>query len=177
MIHITDREMCCGCEACGQICPEKCITFEQDSEGFYYPVIDKSQCIDCGLCESVCPVINRCETREPIKILAAKNLDEEIRVMSSSGGIFTLLAERILSEGGVVFGARFDKDWNVEHSHCETSEGLAQFRGSKYVQSRIGNSFTQVKAFLDSGRKVMFSGTPCQVAGLRLFLGKEYSNL
>lgn len=177
MIEIRDKSKCCGCEACVQVCPKGCISLEQDSEGFFYPKVNKELCVECGMCERVCPMINQGEEREPLKILAAKNLNEEIRKKSSSGGVFTLLAELVLREGGVVFGAGFDENWGVEHSYCETEEGLAAFRGSKYVQSRVGNSFREVKRFLNEGRKVLFSGTPCQVSGLRLFLGKEYENL
>ena len=112
-----------------------------------------------------------------MSVYAVKNRDEEIRRQSSSGGIFTLLAEKILDENGVVFGARFDENWDVKHDYVETREGLALFRGSKYVQSRIGDSYLQAQQFLKKGRKVLFSGTPCQIAGLKLFLGKEYDSL
>ena len=177
MIHITDREKCCGCEACIQRCPQQCITLHEDGEGFLYPETDEGRCIDCGLCEKVCPVIFQGTGRRPLNVYAAKNPDEEIRWESSSGGVFTLLAEKILSEGGVVFGARFDARWEVVHDYTENVEGLSAFRGSKYVQSRIGDSFRQTECFLKTGRKVLFSGTPCQIAGLKLFLKKEYDNL
>ena len=177
MIHITDREKCCGCEACIQRCPQQCITLHEDGEGFLYPETDEGRCIDCGLCEKVCPVIFQGTARRPLNVYAAKNPDEEIRWESSSGGVFTLLAEKILSEGGVVFGARFDARWEVVHDYTENVEGLSAFRGSKYVQSRIGDSFRQTECFLKTGRKVLFSGTPCQIAGLKLFLKKEYDNL
>lgn len=169
MIHITDREKCCGCEACIQRCPQQCITLHEDGEGFLYPETDEGRCIDCGLCEKVCPVIFQGTGRRPLNVYAAKNPDEEIRWESSSGGVFTLLAEKILSEGGVVFGARFDARWEVVHDYTENVEGLSAFRGSKYVQSRIGDSFRQTECFLKTGRKVLFSGTPCQIAGLKLF--------
>lgn len=177
MIDITDRERCCGCEACVQRCPRRCITLYEDDEGFLYPQVDEGKCIDCGLCEKVCPVVLQGAGRRPLKVYAAKNPDEEIRRESSSGGVFTLLAEKILSEGGVVFGARFDACWEVVHDYTENVEELSAFRGSKYVQSRIGDSFRQTECFLKTGRKVLFSGTPCQIAGLKLFLKKEYDNL
>ena len=148
-----------------------------DNEGFLYPQVDKDSCIGCGLCEKVCSVLNQGEERKPLQVYAAKNINEEIRIQSSSGGIFTLLAEQILCEGGVVFGARFNADWEVIHDYTETKEGLAAFRGSKYVQSRLGDSFCQAERFLKQGRKVMFTGTPCQIAGLKLFLRKAYDNL
>ncbi len=177
MIHIQDKKDCCGCNACVQHCPKQCITMKEDSEGFLYPKIDDSLCIDCGLCNKVCPVINQGDVRQPIGVYAAKNPNEEIRRQSSSGGIFTMLAERIIDNGGVVFGAVFDEKWDVEHRYTETIEGIAAFRGSKYVQGRIGGIFKQAEVFLKQGRRVLFSGTPCQIAGLKLFLRKEYDNL
>lgn len=177
MIEIKDKCQCSGCSACEQRCPRQCISLKEDQEGFMYPFVDIENCIDCGLCEKVCPIINQGEPRFPLKVFAAKNKNEEIRLKSSSGGIFTLLAESIIQEGGVVFGARFDESWNVIHDYTETIEGLAAFRGSKYVQSRIGRSFRQVESFLKTGRKVMFTGTPCQVSGLKHYLLNDYDNL
>ncbi len=150
---------------------------QSDAEGFLYPTIDKEICVECGMCERVCPVINRAETRRPLSVYAAKNPDDAIRLKSSSGGIFTLLAEWIIAEEGVVFGARFDKDWNVIHDYTETLDGIAAFRGSKYVQSRIGSAFEEAEKFLKVGRKVLFSGTPGQIAGLKRFLGRMYTGL
>ena len=177
MIKILDKSKCCGCEACVQICPKHCISFNADNEGFYYPVVNSDLCIDCGLCEKVCPVINKKEKRVPIQSFAAKNPCESERLRSSSGGIFIVLAKKVLNQGGVVFGARFDEKWNVVHSYTESVDGIEPFLGSKYVQSRIGNSYVKAKEFLSAGRVVLFSGTPCQIAGLRLFLRKEYENL
>ena len=177
MLDIKDKKDCCGCEACVQRCPKSCITMREDNEGFLYPEIDKDICIDCGLCEKVCPVINQAEERKPLAVYAAKHRDEQIRMASSSGGVFTAIAECVIDEGGVVFGARFNQDWDVVHSYTETKGGLAAFRRSKYVQSRIGESYKEAESFLKSGRKVLFAGTPCQVAGLKCFLRKEYVNL
>ena len=177
MIDITNKKDCCGCSACVQICPKQCISMSADSEGFAYPHVSKESCIDCGLCEKVCPVINQNEPGKPLFVYAAKNNDDDIRLQSSSGGIFTMLAEQIISEGGVVFGVRFDVDWNVVHDYTETKEGIAAFRGSKYVQSVIGDSYRKAKEFLLGGRKVLFSGTPCQIAGLKKFLRKDFINL
>ena len=177
MIHIEEKSKCCGCNACVQRCPKHCIAMREDEEGFLYPIIDESSCINCGLCEKVCPVLNQGEERKPLKVYAAKNRNEEIRMQSSSGGIFTLLAEQIIQEGGVVFGARFDENWDVIHDYTETIDGLASFRGSKYVQSRVGETYKQAESFLKQGRKVMFAGTPCQISGLKLFLCKDYENL
>jgi len=177
MINILDKKDCCGCSACVQKCPKQCITLKEDNEGFLYPIVDKKICIDCGLCEKVCPVLHQGEPRKPFKAYAAKNLDEEIRRQSSSGGIFTVLAEQVIQEKGVVFGARFDENWEVKHDFTETIEGLAAFRGSKYLQSRIEDNYKKAEEFLKQGRKVLFSGTPCQIAGLKRFLRKEYKNL
>lgn len=177
MIKITDKTNCCGCNACVQCCPKQCITMHQDEEGFDYPTVNKNDCIDCGLCENVCPVLNCGESKRPIKVYAAKNTNEETRLKSSSGGVFTALAEDILHKGGVVFGVSFDQEWNAVHTYTENIEGLAAFRGSKYVQSKVGFSYKQVKSFLQNGREVLFTGTPCQIAGLKNFLRKDYPNL
>lgn len=177
MISIQDKDKCCGCAACVQVCPKQCFSFEEDKEGFRYPVADRIKCIDCGLCEKVCPVINQYEATNPIKVYAAINKDEVIRMQSSSGGIFTLLAEKVIREGGVVFGAAFDENWEVQHTYVETIKDLAKLRTSKYVQSRMEDNYQRAKAFLKQGRKVMFTGTSCQIAGLKHFLRKDYDNL
>lgn len=177
MIQIKQKQDCCGCSACLQICPKQCISMHTDDEGFRYPAVNAELCIDCHLCEKVCPVIHQDAPRQPLQVVAAKNSDEKIRLQSSSGGIFTMLAEQTISEGGVVFGAKFDADWNVVHDYTETCEGLAAFRGSKYVQSQIGETFRQAERFLKEGRRVLFSGTPCQIAGLKKYLRKEYNHL
>lgn len=177
MIEIINKQDCCGCSACEQSCPKQCISMQADDEGFVYPLVKKSQCIDCGICNKVCPTINSRNSQKPISVYASKHRNEEIRLRSSSGGIFTAIAEDILNKGGVVFGAKFDDEWNVIHSHTETLDGLAAFRGSKYIQSLLGNSFQHVKSFLQQGRQVLFSGTPCQIAGLKKYLKKEYVNL
>lgn len=176
-MKLVDKDKCCGCSACISVCPKGCISMSEDKEGFLYPIIDSVKCIDCGLCEKVCPVLHPLKNEAEPLVYAAINNDESIRMQSSSGGIFTLLAEYVIENGGVVFGACFDRDWNVVHDYTETKEGLVRFRGSKYVQSNVGNSFSQVKIFLDAGREVLFSGTPCQVAGLKNYLRKPYPNL
>lgn len=177
MIQITDKSLCCGCAACVQRCPKQCITLHEDHEGFLYPKVDTDICIDCGLCEKVCPILNEGDKLAPLKVYAAINKDEKIRLESSSGGIFTLLAEQTIREGGVVFGARFDEEWQVRLDYTETIEGLSAFRGSKYVQARTENCYCLAENFLRQGRKVLFTGTPCQIAGLKKFLRKEYDNL
>lgn len=177
MINIVEPQKCCGCSACVHICPQHSISLQEDKDGFLYPRVDMETCIDCGLCEKVCPMINQDSERLPLAIYAAKNDNESIRLKSSSGGIFTLLAESVIDEGGVVFGARFNEDWEVVHDYTDTIEGLEPFRGSKYVQSCMGESYRQVENFLKADRKVMFTGTPCQIAGLRKFLRKDYNTL
>lgn len=177
MIKITDKADCCGCGACVQCCPKQCITMHQDEEGFDYPVVNSDDCISCGLCEKVCPILNYGKSKKPLKVYAAKNINEEIRLKSSSGGIFTVLAEEVIRRGGVVFGVAFDKDWNVYHTYTENMDGLAAFRGSKYVQSKVGSSYKQVRSFLKDGRDVLFTGTSCQIAGLKRFLIKDYPSL
>ena len=177
MIRIIKKYNCCGCEACVQICPKHCISFNEDEEGFRYPLVNEIACINCGLCEKSCPVLNHHEKYRPLYLYAAKNNDESIRMSSSSGGVFSLLAEDCIRRNGVVFGARFNVNWEVEHGYTETIEGIAEFRTSKYVQSRIGHSFIDARDFLRQGRPVLFSGTSCQIAALRLFLNKAYDNL
>ena len=177
MIQINDKQNCCGCYACAQKCPKQCITMTEDNEGFSYPVINEELCIDCGLCEKVCPVINQGRKRFSRHVYAINNKNEETRRKSSSGGVFTLFSEKTISEKGVVFGAKFDNRWNVIHAYTDIQKEIEYFNGSKYVQSSIGSSYIEVEAFLRQGRKVLFSGTPCQVAGLKLFLKKEYENL
>ena len=177
MISIKDKKACCGCGACVQRCPKQCITLHEDSEGFLYPVADASVCINCGLCEKVCPVINQHTAHEPLQTFAAKNSNEAVRAASSSGGVFTMLAESVIKSGGVVFGAAFDQQWKVVHTCATTIGGLQKFRGSKYLQSQTNNTFKEAEAYLKQGRQVLYSGTPCQVAGLKRYLRKDYDNL
>lgn len=177
MVDIKDKHRCCGCSSCAQRCPKRCITMVQDEEGFFYPKIDPTNCIDCKLCEKVCPILSPRKEHEPVKVFAAKNPDDRVRMESSSGGIFTMLAESVIRDEGVVFGAAWDKNWNVQHTYTESIEGLQKFRASKYVQSDINECYKQVELFLKETRKVLFSGTPCQIAGLKAFLHKDYDNL
>lgn len=177
MINLKDKQDCCGCSACVQICPRQCIIMQEDHEGFLYPLIKTNLCINCGLCEKVCPVINQGKSRKPLEVYAALNPNNKIRMQSSSGGIFSILAEKIINDGGVVFGARWNSQWEVVHDFTESIEGLSAFRSSKYLQSKIGNNYKQVEFFLKQGRVVLFSGTPCQIAGLKKFLRREYDNL
>ncbi|WP_237040438.1 Coenzyme F420 hydrogenase/dehydrogenase, beta subunit C-terminal domain [Phocaeicola faecalis] len=177
MIVIKDKSKCCGCSACAQRCPQQCILMYKDEEGFLYPKVNNSLCIGCGLCEKVCPILNQNEPRIIKNAYAAIHNDDEIRRQSSSGGFFTSLAEFIIERGGVVFGAKCDNHGTVIHTSVESKNDIYQLRGSKYVQSFIGNTFIEAKTFLDNGRLVLFSGTPCQISGLKLFLKASYINL
>lgn len=177
MINITNPIQCCGCNACAQRCPHKCITLQEDSEGFLYPIININKCIKCNICKKVCPIINTKQESTTIKTYAAINKDETIRQESSSGGIFSLIAKEIIINKGVVFGAIFDKEWMVKHTFFETIKELKYFRGSKYIQSRIEDCYIKAESFLKENRLVLFSGTPCQIAGLKQFLRKDYENL
>lgn len=177
MIDIKNKQDCCGCSACAQRCPKQCISMKIDDEGFLYPHVDGNKCIDCHLCEKVCPVINQDEARNPLNVYAANNPDDNIRKESSSGGVFTMLAENTIEHGGVVFGACWNDDWEVIHDYTDTKNGIAKFRGSKYLQSKIGDNYLKAEQFLKAGKLVLFSGTPCQIAGLTNFLRKEYANL
>jgi coenzyme F420-reducing hydrogenase beta subunit len=149
----------------------------EDHEGFLYPKVDESTCVDCGLCNQVCPIQNVFSPTPLIEVFAAYNKNEEIRRESSSGGVYTLLAEKVIDEGGVVFGAAFDDQWQVILDFSESKQGLSRFRSSKYVQADVRETFRQCERFLKAGRSVLFSGTPCQIAGLRRYLGKDYEHL
>ena len=151
---------------------------QSDYEGFVYPNVNNEKCIDCHLCEKVCPALNiKPEDNSKPEAYAAYNKNEDIRIASSSGGIFSLIAEHILNDDGVVFGAAFDKAFAVEHVCVDRIEDIAKLRGSKYLQSRIGETYREAKEYLESGKKVLFTGTPCQIEGLLSYLGKDYDNL
>lgn len=177
MIEIKDKTSCCGCASCVQKCPRHCISMHEDNEGFLYPRVDKSACIDCGLCEKACPMLHVGERKAPERVFAAKNPDTDKRHRSSSGGVFIALAHDIICRGGVVFGAVFDVKWEVCHGYAERIEDVYPMMGSKYMQSRIGESYRLAEEFLRNGREVLFTGTPCQIAGLKRYIGKDYENL
>lgn len=177
MINITDKHNCCGCNACGDICPKQAISFKFDNEGFWYPEVDMQKCMDCGLCEKICPCLHEKEQHKPLEVYAAVNPDEATRMNSSSGGVFWMLVEQTIGDGGTVFGAAFDKEWMVCHSSAETLEEAGKFRGSKYVQSRVNECYKKAQEALKQGRKVLYSGTACQIAALKGYLRKDYDNL
>lgn len=172
------KDACIGCESCISICPKNCLKMKSDSEGFHYPVITSSKCIDCELCSKHCPIkMNENKKQIPVKCYAAKNSDEDIRMKSSSGGVFSVLAKSVLKENGVVFGAEIDSNGVVRHRSVENLHDLACLYGAKYSQSKIGDTYQEAKKCLDAGRKVLFSGTPCQIGGLKAYLGKDYDTL
>lgn len=169
---------CCGCTACYAICPKGAITMQEDSEGFKYPAIDKSKCIDCGLCCKVCPLDKKLENViAPAASFACTAKYENFAKQSSSGGVFAILANMYIKEQAVIYGAAFDDNLNVCHIRADKKDELKSLYTSKYVQSDMGNAFRQVKGDLDNGKKVLFAGTPCQVAGLKSYLQKDYLNL
>ena len=175
MLHVPFN--CTGCHACAGICPHKCIVMKENSAGFLFPEINIAGCVQCDLCEKVCPVIHKQEHSENTLAYAVKNRNENERYASTSGGIFSLLAENVIDQGGIVFGAAYDSDFSVRHIKVCERKDLSLLQGAKYVQSVIGSSYIEAKKELASGRLVLFSGTPCQCAGLKSFLGKLYENL
>lgn len=178
-ITLASLADCTACAACVSICPQECITMAEDKEGFLQPKIDTKQCILCHKCEKTCPILNTESIPDDFetKAYAAINKDDVIRAQSSSGGVFFPLAKWVIEQGGVVFGARWNEKWEVVHDYAEDIEGIKAFMRSKYVQSVVGDTLKQTKEFLESGRWVLYSGTPCQLGGLRAYLGKEYEKL
>lgn len=178
MIKIVDKAKCCGCTSCSNVCPKQAIAMKPDEEGFLYPQVNSKLCIDCGLCDEVCPIKSGYEKFKSLEAFAARYKDETILRNSTSGGVYTALANIIINEGGIVYGAVYDKEFRVVHKRVSFPErDVSVFRGSKYVQSDLLKTFTEVKKDLKEGRKVLFSGTSCQIAGLNNFLKKQYVGL
>ncbi len=176
MLPVKD---CTGCSACAHICPKNCINMEADNCGFLYPYINKELCVNCGICEKTCPVLNK-KTQENIinvNCYAAKTIEEAVRKQSSSGGVFSVIAKKILNNNGIVYGAAFDENFVVKHIGISAIDDLDLLRRSKYVQSHLNNSFESVESDLKDGKNVLFTGTPCQVEGLLSYLKKPYENL
>ena len=178
MNEICQQEKCTGCSACAETCPKDCIAMIPDGEGFFRPSVEESICVSCGLCQKVCPVNNpiRDDGKEP-DAFAVRHRNAEIRKDSSSGGAFSALAMQTLAKGGAVIGAGFDKAYMVIHKVCFHESELDELRRSKYVQSDIHGTFREARMLLDSGKMVLFCGTPCQIGGIKAYLGKEYLNL
>lgn len=178
MKEIVKSNLCSGCHACFNCCPKKAIIMNEDKKGFLYPTIDQSKCINCGLCKRICPVLNKSkEIKKDVIAYASYNKNFNERINSSSGGIFVLLAKEIINRNGVVFGAAFDKQFEVVHSFIDKADKIDSFMGSKYTQSTIGDTYKKAKEFLDNDRYVLFSGTPCQIEGLFSYLRKDYDKL
>lgn len=175
---LSTEHLCLECRACEQICSKDAISMQENAEGFSYPKIDMDKCVDCGLCVKVCPAIHADDIKsKSCDVYAAQLKDKTILKKSSSGGVFSLIAEHVIGSGGIVFGAAWDEHLQLRHIGVETIDALQKLRGSKYVHSDIGNTFIQARDNLKSGRLVYFTGTPCQIAGLKLFLRKDYTNL
>lgn len=182
MINITNKNKCCGCNACGDICTHNAITFKKDIEGFWYPIVDKNKCVDCGLCDKICPELNITSLKindypKPIKTIAAIHKRMDIRWDSTSGGAFSALAEAMYEQGGYVSGAVYNNDFSVSNYISNDSEDLVRLRSSKYLQSNAEGLYHEIKRLLKTGVKVLACGTPCQMAALRSFLRKDYENL
>lgn len=171
-----NKSDCCGCGACSNICPKKAIHSSVDEYGFTFPVINTTLCIECGRCLRVCPLKRSDLGCTPYKAFAAIYKDPA-NYNSSSGGVFAAIAAAVVEEGGVVFGCAWNEKMIAEHRAISTIDELPKLQGSKYVQSDQGECYTEAKRLLDSGRIVLYSGTPCQIAGLKSFLGKEYGSL
>lgn len=176
---LANLDNCCGCSACANKCAKDAILMVPNKEGFLHPVVEPEKCVECGMCEKVCPALDTANSTldfNPFAIIL-QHKDERIRYQSTSGGAFTAIAEEVINKGGFVFGAAFSSDLKVRHIGVSTKEELSKFRNSKYVQSEIGDCYKVVKKHLSDGKKVCFSGTPCQINGLYKFLGRDYDNL
>ena len=171
-----NKRYCNGCGVCSLKCPKNAIMMKEDEEGFLYPEIDKEKCVACGLCKKICPNIkNDIKNNSTTYIAINKNDDDKKR--STSGGCFYSIAKHIIENSGVVFGVTFDKNLIAKHEYTDSLEGLMKFQGSKYVKSDLNNSYVKVKEFLMENRKVLFTGTPCQCAGVREYIGSSNDNL
>ncbi len=177
-ISILSQQKCTGCRSCYMSCPKACILMQEDSEGFFYPIVDTKKCVGCGLCVKNCPILS------PVKLdwikanrFALILKDSEVLTKSSSGGLFAGVASYFLKNGGVVFGASYDENLSVHHIAIESENEIYLLQGSKYVTSNTGQTFEQVKTLLKNDRLVLYSGSPCQIAGLKAYLGRQYENL
>lgn len=179
--NITNLEIknCVGCRSCSQCCPKECIIMQENNEGFYFPYVEENKCIECGLCIKHCPIltpVNLAEENKDYYGLYVK--DKNLLLSSSSGGAFVGIASYVLEKKGVVFGCSYDDNLIAKHIVVSVCDDLIKLQGSKYVASDTNDTYTQVKKILDkSSKMVLYTGTPCQIAGLKAFLGKDYSNL
>lgn len=178
MIEVKSKNECCGCGACISVCNHGAISWTSDSEGFFYPQVDKNKCIDCKLCDKVCPFINQYSTKINVSLAYfGKCKYEQIQINSASGGLFPVIAKAILSKQGFVFGASFNVNWQVEHVCISDENELWRLLRSKYVQSDNRRSYYLVKEKLSTGKQVLYTGTPCQCLSLRKYLKRDYNNL
>lgn len=175
-MELCSHDKCLGCAACVNICPRGAISMKEDSLGVLLPRIDGSKCVACGLCKKVCPVLCPPERYPEGDCLAAWSTDTELQKTAASAGIISQLSKLVLEQGGVVFGTRYEND-RLVFDHISGVSGIPKFQGSKYVHAHLDDAFRQVKDFLTVGRTVLFPGTPCQIAGLRSYLGRDYENL
>lgn len=166
MIKLVEKEHCSGCTACMACCPKEAISMCADEEGFKYPVIDRNRCVECGKCVRTCPITNKQKKNPVVASYIAINNNKNQREVSASGGLFSVIVHYVLERNGVVFGAAYDEKLRVKHIAIEHEADLEKLRMSKYVQSDLGDTFKQVDKYLKADRIVLFSGTPCQVAGL-----------
>ena len=173
---LCSNEKCFGCYACANVCPVNAIAFQENESGAIVPVIQKEKCKNCHLCEKVCPAIQPPKGARPDKCFAAWSLDSKILATAASGGIVSSIYKCFLEQNGVVFGTEY-RNGRLVFTHSETNDAINRYSGSKYIHAEVENAFREVKAFLRSDRKVVFAGTPCQIAGLKSYLGKEYENL
>ena len=176
MIQISDKTKCCGCTACASACPKNCISMQCDGEGFLYPVVDVDSCVNCGLCERVCSQLSEHEEErtDRVKYIACQNTNESVRKVSTSGGMFGLLAEQVIASGGIIWAAGFDDAAIVVHKKAGKLDELDDLYGSKYVQSDLKDTFKKIRQeLITSDKTVLFVGTPCQVEGLLYYLGKK----
>lgn len=178
-MKLAGVNQCTGCWACASACPKQCIHMEPDAEGFLRPIVDEDICIACGSCQRACPILSPMKVPDSIKTQAygAYIEDLSVREQSTSGGVFTALCNWVLARGGVIFGAVYDDDFTVKHCRVDNEKELWRLRGAKYAQSNLDDIFLQVKTLLLQGREVLFSGTPCQIAGLQAYLGKTWEQL
>ena len=182
MIKINDKTKCCGCCACVDVCPQKAIVLKTDIEGFWYPEVDLAKCVDCGLCDKICPELHINELKkndypQPAHTIAAINKNMSVRWDSTSGGIFSALADAMYEQGGYVSGAIYNDDFSVRNYISNNPDDLVKLRSSKYLQSKAEGLYREIRNFLKNGEKVLACGTPCQMAALRSFLQKDYENL
>lgn len=174
---LEKKSDCSGCHACYNACPKNCISMDSDSEGFWYPTVNLDECVHCNMCQKVCPAVNENKTsNKPVAYIGFNN-NSLARKNSSSGGIFTAIANEMLNMNATIYGAAFNDEYDVEHIGVDNTDGLEKLRTSKYVQSKIGNTYMETKAKLDNSEYVFYTGTPCQIEGLKAYLGKDYEKL